>query len=350
MFGFLDKHDIGIDLGTATVLVFVSGKGIVLKEPSVVAVDKNTGKAMRFGEEARLMIGRTPENIVAVRPLRDGVISDFVTTRQMLDYFLKKAINRRFLWPRPRVIICVPGGVTEVEKMAVKDAALQAGANNVLIIEEPIAAAVGAGIDIGAARGNLVVDIGGGTTDIAVISLGGAVVTRSIKVAGNKFDEAIIKYMRRKHNLLIGERTAENMKIKIGAVYPRRERRTMNVTGRNLISGLPATILISSDEMIEALEEPTQAILDAVHSVLEQTPPELVSDVSLNGVTMTGGGSLLYGLDKMISHRARIPVNIAEDAVSCVAKGTGLMLEDLDYYKSMAIFDFQKNQQLEMQK
>jgi len=328
MFGF-GGQDIGIDLGTASVLVYIKGKGIVLQEPSVVAIDRNTNKILAVGEEARLMLGRTPGNIVAIRPLREGVISDYEVTEKMLRYFIDKAVGRRRLF-KPRMIVCVPSGVTEVEKRAVKDAANNAGARNTQLIEEPIAAAIGAGLDITKASGNMVIDIGGGTSDIAVISLGGIVVSTSIKVAGDKFDEAIVRYMRKKHNVMIGERTAEELKINIGTAFPREEQVKMEVRGRNLISGLPKTIEISSEEMLEALAEPVSAIADAVHSVLERTPPELSADISDRGIVMTGGGSLLHGLDKLISKRTNIPVYIAEDAVSCVAIGTGKSLDNFD--------------------
>ena len=326
MFGF--GQDIGIDLGTATVLVYVRGKGIVLREPSVVAIDKNTNKLLAVGEEARRMLGRTPGNIVAIRPLRDGVISDYDVTERMLKYFINKVCGRRIF--KPRIIVCVPSGVTEVEKKAVIDAAEQAGARRVHLIEEPIAAAIGAGLDIAKACGSMVVDIGGGTTDIAVISLGGTVVSTSIKIAGDKFDEAIVRYMRKKHNIMIGERTAEELKINIGCVYPRIQETMMDIRGRNLISGLPKTITVSSNEMLEALEEPAAAVVEAVHSVLEKTPPELAADISDRGIVMTGGGCLIYGLDKLINYKTGIDVFVAEDAVSCVALGTGKALDNME--------------------
>lgn len=326
MFGF--GQDIGIDLGTATVLVYVKGKGIVLREPSVVAIDKNTNRLLAVGEEARRMLGRTPGNIVAIRPLRDGVISDYDITERMLKYFLKKVCNRKIF--KPRVIVCVPSGVTEVEERAVIDAALQAGARKTYLIEEPIAAAIGAGIDISKACGSMVVDIGGGTTDIAVISLGGTVVSTSIKVAGDKFDEAIVRYIRKKYNIMIGERTAEEMKIKVGGVYQRDEEVSIDIRGRSLISGLPKTITVTSTEMQEALEETVSNIVEAVHSVLERTPPELVGDISTRGIVLTGGGSLIYGLDKLLQKKTGINVLIADDAVSCVAMGTGKALENIE--------------------
>ena len=273
------ETDIGIDLGTASILVYIKGKGVVLKEPSVVAFDRDTNKIKAIGEEARLMIGRTPGNIVAVRPLRQGVISDYTVTEKMIKHFIQKAIGKR-TFKKPRIAVCVPSGVTEVEKKAVEDATWQAGARSVDIIEEPIAAAIGAGIDIAKPCGNMIVDIGGGTTDIAVISLGGAVVSTSIKIAGDDFDEAIVRFMRKKHNLLIGERTAEEIKIKIGCAFPRQEVITMDVRGRNLVTGLPKTITVTSEETEEALREATSQIVEAVHSVLEKTPPELSSDIA----------------------------------------------------------------------
>ncbi len=326
MFG---GQDIGIDLGTASVLVYIKGKGIVLREPSVVAIDRNSNKILAVGEDARLMLGRTPGNIVAIRPLREGVISDYDITEKMLRYFIDKAIGRRRIF-KPRMVVCVPSGVTEVEKRAVIDAANNAGARTTKLIEEPIAAAIGAGLDIAKASGNMVIDIGGGTTDIAVISLGGIVVSTSIKVAGDKFDEAIVRYMRKKHNIMVGERTAEELKISVGTAFPIEEQLKVEVRGRNLISGLPKTIEVNSDEMLEALSEPVSAIADAVHSVLERTPPELSADISDRGIVMTGGGSLLNGLDKLISKRTGIPVYVAQDAISCVATGTGKSLEHID--------------------
>ncbi len=332
--------DIGIDLGTASVLVYVKGKGIVLREPSVVAIDKNTDKILAVGEEARKMLGRTPGNIVAIRPLRDGVISDYHVTEKMLKHFINKVCARSFFKLfKPRVMICVPSGVTEVEKRAVEDAAVQAGARKTYLIEEPIAAAIGAGIDITKACGSMVVDIGGGTTDIAVISLGGTVVSSSIKMAGDKFDEAIVRYMRKKHNIMIGERSAEELKISIGTVFPRPQEVYMDVRGRNLVSGLPKTITVSSSELMEALEEPVSTIVEAVHSVLERTPPELAADISDRGIVMTGGGSLVYGLDKLLQQKTGINVLIADDAVSCVAIGTGKTLDNLDLLKGNTLSD-----------
>ena len=324
MFG----QDIGLDLGTASVIAYVKGKGIVLREPSVVAVNNLTGEVLAVGHEARRMLGRTPGNIVATRPLRDGVISDYTVTEKMLKYFIGK-IGGRFLFA-PRIMICIPSQVTEVEKKAVIDAASNAGARKVYLIEEPIAAAIGAGIDISKPCGNMIVDIGGGTTDIAVISLGGSVVSSSIKVAGDKFDEYIIKYLKKRHNVMIGERTAEELKQQIGCVFPKIQDMEMDVRGRDLITGLPKTITIYSSEMMEALEEPAMLIIDAVHSVLEKTPPELAADISDKGIYMTGGGCLIDGLDRLLQEKTGINVMIAEDAISCVAKGTGKALDNLD--------------------
>ena len=317
--------DIGIDLGTASVLVYVKNKGIVLNEPSVVAMDKNTGKLLKVGEEARQMLGRTPGNIVAIRPLREGVISDYDMTERMLKEFIRKVAG--FMVFKPRVIICVPSGITEVEERAVVDAGIQSGCRRVYLIEEPIAAAIGAGIDIMKPDGHMVVDIGGGTADIAVISLGGVVESASIKVAGDQFNEAVVKYMRRKHNILVGDSTAEKMKIAIGCVYPREDEAFMDVKGRCLLTGLPKTITVSSAEMMEAFEEPTERILESIHAVLERTPPELVADVSTNGIMMTGGGSLVYGFDKLITSRTGIATSVAENAIACVAEGTGRSLD-----------------------
>ena len=320
--------DIGIDLGTANVLVYIKGKGVVLREPSVVAFDRDTNKIKAIGEDARLMLGRTPGNIVAVRPLRQGVISDYTVTEKMLRYFIQKACGKtRFR--KPRISVCVPSGVTEVEKKAVEDATYEAGAREVAIIEEPIAAAIGAGIDISRPCGNMIVDIGGGTADIAVISLGGTVVSTSIKVAGDDFDEAIVRYMRKKHNLLIGERTAEDIKIQIGSAYKRPEVVSMDVRGRNLVTGLPKTITVTSDETMDALKEITSQIVEAVHSVLEKTPPELAADVSDRGIVLTGGGSLLYGLEELIEEKTGITTMTAEDPMTAVAIGTGQFVEFL---------------------
>lgn len=328
MFKFGIGQDIGIDLGTATVIAYVKGKGVVLREPSVVAVDSNTKEVLAVGQEARRMLGRTPGNIVATRPLRDGVISDYTVTEKMLKYFINK-INGKTLFS-PRTMICIPSRVTEVEKKAVIDAATQAGARKVFLIEEPIAAAIGAGLDIAKPCGNMVVDIGGGTTDIAVISLGGSVESTSLKVAGDKFDEYIVRYIKKKHNVMIGERTAEDLKINIGCVYPKIQDAEMEIRGRDLSTGLPKTITVYSSEMLEALIEPAMMIVDAVHSVLEKTPPELAADISDRGIYMTGGGCLVDGLDKLLQEKTGINVMIANDAVSCVALGTGRALDNLD--------------------
>ncbi|MFD3158240.1 rod shape-determining protein [Haloimpatiens sp. FM7330] len=321
--------DMGIDLGTATVLVYIKSKGIVLQEPSVVAINKINNKVLAVGEEARQMIGRTPGNIVAIRPLKDGVISDYDITEKMLNHFIKKACGRKKM-SAPRVVVCVPCQATEVEKRAVKDAARNAGAKKVILVEEPLAAAVGAGLDISRASGNMVIDIGGGTTDVAVISLDGMVVRASIKVAGDKFDESIIKYIRKRHKLMIGERTAENLKMNIGCAYKREEEVFMEIRGRDLVTGLPKNITVSSTEMEEALNEAVDAIAECAHSVLERTPPELAADIADKGIVMTGGGALLNGLDKLIEERTKVPVYIADDSVSCVALGTGKMLDFLD--------------------
>ena len=320
--------DIGIDLGTASILVYVKGKGVVLKEPSVVAFDRDTNRIKAIGEEARLMLGRTPGNIVAVRPLRQGVISDYTVTEKMLKYFISKAVGKQ-RFRKPLISICVPSGVTEVERKAVEDAAFQAGARDVKIIEEPIAAAIGAGIDIARPCGNMIVDIGGGTSDIAVISLGGTVVSTSIKIAGDDFDDAIVRYMRKKHNLLIGERTAEDIKIRIGSAYPRPEVETVDVRGRNLVTGLPKTITVTSKETEEALHDTTLQIVDAVHSVLEKTPPELAADIADRGIVLTGGGSLLYGLEELIESKTGLTTMTAEEPMTAVAIGTGKYVEFL---------------------
>ena len=327
MFG--GKSDIGIDLGTASALVYVKGKGIALQEPSVVALDIKNNKVLAVGEDARNMIGRTPGHIVAKRPLRDGVISDYDMTEQMLVHFIKKAIGKKG-WSKPRVIICIPCEATGVERRAVKDAALNAGARSVYLIEEPIAAAIGAGVDISKPSGSMIVDIGGGTTDVAVISLGGMVVRSSIKVAGDKFDDAIMSYIRREHKVMIGERTAEELKKNVGCAFKRDDKIEMDVKGRDLVSGLPKNITINSDEMLMALKETVESIAECVHSVLEKTPPELSADISEKGIIMTGGGSLLWGLDKLIEERTLVPVIVAEDAVSSVALGIGQSLEHVD--------------------
>lgn len=320
-------EDIGVDLGTASVLVYVKGRGIVLHEPSVVAIDKNTGAMIAVGEDARQMLGRTPGNIVAMRPLRDGVIADYDVTERMLRYFIQKAIGHRFIF-RPRVMVCIPSGVTSVEERAARQAALQAGARQAYLIEEPLAAALGAGINISEASGNMVVDVGGGTTDVAVLSLGGIVCTKSLRVAGDKFDEAISRHVRKEYNLMIGERTAEELKIKIGTAYPRAKDpdEAIEIRGRDLITGLPKTISVTAAESAIALQEPVEQVVSAVKEVLERTPPELAADIIDKGIVMTGGGSLLHGLDLLISEETGLSVQVAEDAISCVAKGTGKAL------------------------
>lgn len=318
--------DIGIDLGTASVLVYVKGKGVILKEPSVVAFDRDTNSIKAIGEEARLMLGRTPGNIVAVRPLRQGVISDYTVTEKMIKYFVQKAMGRR-TFKKPRISICVPSGVTEVERNAVQQATFAAGARDVYLIEEPVAAAIGAGIDISKACGNLIVDIGGGTTDVAVISLGGTVVSTSLKVAGDDFDEAIVRYMKKKHNLLIGDRTAEDIKIKIGTTYPLIENEAMEVSGRNLVTGLPKTVTVTSAETERALQGTSNQIIEAIISVLERTPPELSADILERGIMLTGGGAKLRGLEEMIEERTGINTMTAEEPTQVVAIGTGEYVE-----------------------
>ncbi|MCQ2551490.1 MAG: rod shape-determining protein MreB [Clostridia bacterium] len=329
-------NEVGIDLGTANVLVNIKGKGIVLDEPSVVAINKDTGDILAVGEEARKMLGRTPGNIVAVRPLRDGVVSDYDITERMLKYFIKKSCgSSRFF--KPRIMVCVPSGVTEVEKRAVREAAVEAGGKDVFLMEEPVAAAIGAGLDIAKPEGTMVIDIGGGTTDIAVISLGGIVTSNSVKVAGDKFDDAIIRYMRRVHKLYVGERTAEELKVQIGTAYPRPEMAQAECKGRDLVTGLPKTVVVTSEEMMEALEEPLQSITNAVHAVLEATPPELGADISTTGITITGGGALLNGIDKLIESKTGIKVIIADDPKTCVAIGSGKALNELEAIESTTL-------------
>ena len=323
------RLDIGIDLGTATVVASVKGNGIVLREPSVVAINKKGNEVLAVGTEARKMIGRTPGNIVAIRPLKDGVISDFTATSKMLKYFINKACSKNTLGGF-RMMICVPSQITEVERRAVIDVAIGAGAKKAYLIEEPVAAAIGAGIDIAKPCGNLVVDIGGGTTDIAVISIGGSVISSSLKVAGDKFDKNIIKYVKQKYNVIIGERTAEEIKMQIGCVYPRKEDIVMEARGRNLNTGLPVSVKLHSSEIMDALIEPAMQIVSAVKSILEKTPPELTADISDRGIYMTGGGSLLFGFDRLMKEMTGINVMIAQDAISCVAIGTGKALDNLD--------------------
>lgn len=325
----LFTQDIGIDLGTANTLVFVKGKGIVIREPSVVAVDQksNPPRVVAVGTEAKEMIGRTPGSIVAVRPLKDGVIADFEITAEMIESFIKRT-TKRMPFSRIRVLICIPSGVTEVERKAVHDAAKSAGANYISLIEEPMAAAIGAGLPVSEATGSMVVDIGGGTAEVAVISLGGVVTANSCRVAGDNFDEAIISYIKKKYNLLIGERTAEDIKIKIGSAFPYEGEGTINIKGRNLMDGLPKNVDVTSEEIREALADPVSQIVDAVKSTLEKTPPELAADIIDHGIMLTGGGALLRGLDKLLSSETKIPVNIATNPLDCVADGTGICLEN----------------------
>jgi len=332
------SHDMGIDLGTANTLVHVKGRGIVLREPSVVAIKSDTGDILAVGEEAKRMIGRTPGNIVAIRPMKDGVIADFDVTQAMLKYFIAKAMNSKTLISKPRVVVGVPSGVTEVEKRAVIDAAQQAGAREAYLIEEPMAAAIGAGLPVEDATGSMVVDIGGGTTEIAVISLGGIVTSRSIRVGGDEMDASIVQYIKRMYNLMIGERTAENIKIEIGtAIVTPETDRTMDIRGRDLVSGLPKTLTIQAKEIREALNEPIYKIIDAVKSTLEKTPPELAADVMDHGIMMTGGGALLTNLDKLLSNETGMPVLVSEDALSCVGEGTGKSLENIELLKRVVM-------------
>lgn len=329
--------NIGIDLGTCTVLIYVKGKGIVLNEPSVVAVNSRSGKVLAVGEEASVMIGRTPGIVDAIRPMRDGVISDFKVTEVMLKTFISR-VNKGFLssYFKPTIVVCVPSIITPVEQKAVEDACKNAGAKDVFLIREPVAAAIGAGIDITKAQGSMIVDIGGGTTDIAVISLCEPVVDSSLKIAGDRFDDAIIRHVRRKHNVLIGEKTAEDLKINVGCAYPRDEELSMDVRGRNLITGLPATVTITSTEMLEALEEPVSQIFEAVHGVLEKTPPELMADISDRGIVMTGGGAKLYGIERMLASKVGIDVVVADEPDNCVAIGTGRALTMMDKFAALS--------------
>lgn len=321
--------DIGIDLGTANTLVFRKGKGIIMREPSVVAVDTRTDTVRYVGQEAKEVIGRTPGSIVAVRPLKDGVIADFDITASMLQIFIKRVFNNS-IFARPRVIICIPSGVTEVERRAVREAAFKAGAKHVWIIEEPMAAAIGAGLPVAEASGSMVVDIGGGTSEVAVISLGGIVAARSVRIGGDALDSAIIQYVKRKYNLLIGERTAEDIKMQIGSAFPFEGEASMNIKGRDLGDGLPQNIMITSEEIREALADPLALVMEAIRITLERTPPELSADIIDHGITLTGGGALLRGLDKLIEKETGMPVYIGEDPLDCVAKGTGKVLESIE--------------------
>jgi len=330
------SNDMGIDLGTATTLVYVKGEGVVLCEPSVVAVERGTSHVLAVGEEAKRMLGRTPGNIVAIRPMRDGVITDFEITEAMLRHFIRKVRHRRFQ-VRPRIVIAIPSGITEVERRAVKESAERAGAREVFLIEEPIAAAIGVGLPIQEPIGNMIIDIGGGTTEIAVISLAGIVFSKSIRIGGDEMDEAVIEYLKKTYNLMIGERTAEDVKIKIGSAYPQDEEMTLEVKGRDLVAGLPKSVTITSEEIREALQEPLRAILEIAKISLERTPPELAADLIEHGIVMAGGGSLLRGLDKLISEETGLPVHVAEDPLTAVAQGTGKVLDEIRYLKKVTV-------------
>ncbi len=332
----LFSNDMGIDLGTATTLVFVKGEGVVLCEPSVVAIERGTSHVLAVGEEAKRMLGRTPGNIIAIRPMKDGVISDFEITEAMLRYFIKKVHHRRVL-VRPRIVIAIPSGITEVEKRAVKDSAERAGAREVFLIEEPIAAAIGVGLPIQEPVGNMIIDIGGGTTEIAVISLAGTVFSKSIRIGGDEMNEAVIEYLKKTYNLMVGERTAEDIKIKIGSAYPLEEELNMEVKGRDLVAGLPKTVTITSEEVRESLQEPLRAILEVTKMSLERTPPELAADLIDHGIVMAGGGSLLKGLDKLISEETGLPVHLADDPVTAVVNGTGRVLSEIAYLKKVTV-------------
>lgn len=324
--------DMGVDLGTANTLVYIKGKGIVAREPSVVAIDRDTKNVLAVGEEAKKMIGRTPGNIIAIRPLKDGVIANFDVTKSMLKYFIRKATKRRTFF-QPRVVVCVPSGVTEVEKKAVEDAAIHAGARDAFLIEEPMAAAIGAGLPVQEATGSMIVDIGGGTTEVAIISLGGIVTSRSIRVGGDELDESIVAYIKKEYSLMIGERTAEEIKINIGTANADAKLIKMDIRGRDMISGLPKTLEINSKEVYGAMREPIFNIIDSIKSTLEKTPPELASDVMEFGIMLTGGGALLGSLDKLIADETGMPVHIAEEPLDCVAIGTGQALENIDILK-----------------
>jgi rod shape-determining protein MreB len=337
---FLDQlmgvfsNDVAIDLGTANTLVYLRGKGIVFNEPSVVAVDRTTNKVIAVGKEAKSMLGRTPDEIVAVRPLKDGVIADFEKTEDLLREFIQRALRRR-TWVRPRIIICVPSGITEVEKRAVQDSAQHAGAREVLLVPEPIAAAIGVGLPVGKPSGNMIIDIGGGTTEIAVMALNSIVNQQSIRVGGDEMDEAIVQYVKKAYNLLIGEQTAEQIKIKIGSAFRLEQEEEMEIKGRDLVAGIPKTMKISSVEVREALSEPLQQIVDALMQSLEKTPPELASDIVDRGIVMTGGGSLLRGIDMLLREATNLPITVAEDPLVCVVLGTGKILDDPTQYEKV---------------
>ncbi|MFH0953027.1 MAG: rod shape-determining protein [Verrucomicrobiota bacterium] len=331
----LFSNDIGIDLGTANTLVYVKDRGIVIREPSVVAIQAGTNRVLAVGEEAKRMLGRTPGNIVAIRPLKSGVIADFEITEAMLRYFIRKVHDRRMM-VRPRVIVAVPSGITEVEKRAVKDSATHAGAREVYLIEEPMAAAIGVGLPVQEPAGNMIVDIGGGTTEVALISLAGIVLSRSVRVGGDEMDEAIVQYMKRVYNLMIGERTAEEIKIAIGSAYPMGEETSMEVKGRDLVAGLPKTLTITSEEVRDAMQEPISAIVEAIRITLERCPPELSADLVDRGLVLAGGGALLRGIDKLIAEQTGLPVHVAEDPLSAVAEGTGVVLHELNFLRKVA--------------
>jgi rod shape-determining protein MreB len=335
---FLDllSNDIGVDLGTATTLVYVKGEGVVLCEPSVVAIERGTSHVLAVGEEAKRMLGRTPGNIIAIRPMKDGVIADFEITEAMLRVFINKVRKRRFQ-VRPRIVIAIPSGITEVEKRAVKESAERAGARQVFLIEEPIAAAIGVGLPIQEPIGNMIIDIGGGTTEIAVISLAGIVFSKSIRIGGDEMDQAIIEYLKKTYNLMIGERTSEQIKIKIGSAYPLDEEMSLEVKGRDLVAGLPKTVTITSEEIRESLQEPLRAILEATKISLERTPPELAADLIEHGIVMAGGGSLLRGIDRLISEETGLPVHVAEDPVTAVVNGTGKVLNEIHYLRRVTV-------------
>ena len=335
MLGFFAK-DIGIDLGTANTLVHIKGRGIVIREPSVVAIDKYTGQVVAVGLEAKEMLGRTPENLDAIRPLKDGVIADFTATKKMLKHLVEKACQR-YVIARPRVVVCVPNGVTEVEERAVEEATIDAGAREAYLMEEPMAAAIGAGLKIGDPSGTMIVDIGGGTSEIAVISLGGLVTGKSLRIAGDELNEAIVNYIKREFNVIVGETTAEEIKITIGSAYPSMTTEEMDVKGRDLQTGLPKTITVNSTQIEEAMKEVIMQIVDGIKMTLEKTPPELAADIMINGITLSGGGALIKNLDRLIALETGIPVNIAQEPLDCVARGTGKVLEDLDSLKSVLI-------------
>ena len=329
------SNDIGIDLGTANTLVYVKDRGIVLREPSVVAIQQGSSRVLAVGEEAKRMLGRTPGNIVAIRPMKAGVIADFEVTEAMLRYFIRKAHNRKWV-VRPRIIISVPSGITEVEKRAVKDSATHAGAREVYLIEEPMAAAIGVGLPVQEPAGNMIVDMGGGTTEVAIISLAGIVLSRSVRVGGDEMDEAIVQYLKRVYNLMIGERTAEEIKITIGSAYPLGEEMSMEVKGRDLVAGLPKTLTITSEEIREALQEPVSAIVEAIRITLERCPPELSSDLVDRGIVLAGGTSQLRGMDKLLAEQTGLPVHVAEDPLSAVAEGTGVVLHELNFLRKVS--------------